>query len=216
MESAINLLSKTFQHLAREIQAYIFSGILVVLNTLFITNKLSLLTQKQENSTLIWILAIVITYIIGHVCMAVFSLLFEVTRIQKLFQKIFYICMYGKEELKNKKVESKNNFPNVDASKDVEIYINSREAYQFYIERDNNLIFMRWNYAGAGVLNTVITLFFYSNVFLSKSNVIFINLLFSGLMFLLCILAEFERYDFSKSIESNVEKKRTSKFFKSK
>lgn len=126
MDKTIEQLSKLFYHLARELQVYFISGLLILLNILAIdffyyNNSLFLYLNNKP----VLIPLIVIAYVIGHICMGFYYLMFELSGIEKAINKFLKI--------------------NIDLQTDClpELFKNNKEAYLYFIERYNILIMMR-------------------------------------------------------------------------
>jgi len=139
MDKAIEQLFKTFNHLAREVQVYVFSGFVIAINALIIDHfyyNSTLLTFIQTKKLTIPI--VVVLYLIGQFCMAFYYLLLEWKGVDKKINSFLGF---------NYSVELKY-LP--------KIYNNSTELYLHFVERYAILMMMRWLISAACFINLII------------------------------------------------------------
>jgi hypothetical protein len=141
MDKAIEQVFKVFNHLAREIQVYLFSGLVIAVNALIIDYfyyNSSLLDFIQTNTLTIPVA--IVLYLLGQFCMAFFYTILEWTKLDK---KI-------------------NMFLNFDYSVDYEslpeIYEKNPELYLHFVERYIILTNMRWTISAACFINLIVDL----------------------------------------------------------
>ena len=73
MDKTIEQIFKAFSHIAREVQIYLISGFLVILNILaceYLNDNLCIFYNVFQKQFIIPL--IIIAYVIGHICVAVF------------------------------------------------------------------------------------------------------------------------------------------------
>jgi hypothetical protein len=141
MDKAIEQVFKVFNHLAREIQVYLFSGLVIAVNALIIDyfyyNSTFLTFIRTNNLT---IPAAIVLYLLGQFCMAFFYTILEWTKLDKKINKSLKF---------DYSFESKS-LPN--------IYRKNPELYLHFIERYNILTMMRWTISAACFINLIIDL----------------------------------------------------------
>ena len=85
MDKAIEQVFKAFNHLAREIQVYLFSGVVIAVNALIIDyfyyNSTLLAFIQTHNLT---IPVAIVLYLIGQFCMAFFYTILEWTKVDSV------------------------------------------------------------------------------------------------------------------------------------
>jgi hypothetical protein len=138
MDKAIEQIFKVFNHLAREVQIYLFSGLLVAINVLAIDHlyfQSSLLTFIQKNSLVVP--AAIVLYLIGQFCMAFYYVILEMPKLDMKISKFFKFDF---------QVDSKV-LPKL-YSKDTEVYIH-------FVERYIILSMMRWTLSAACFINFI-------------------------------------------------------------
>lgn len=143
MDKTIEQIFKIFNHLAREIQVYIFSGFLISINIFAIDYffyKSSFYIFIKENS--LYIPCIILMYLIGHFALAFYLIILEQKKLDKKIDKFFGY---------DYKLEPKN-YPT--------IYIKQREAYNHFIERYILLALMRWTISAACFINLLTNIIF--------------------------------------------------------
>ncbi len=141
MDKVIEEFFRVFKVLARELQIYFFSGVMVASNILFIDNiyfKSSILYFAQVNKLIVP--AIVVIYLLGHFCMAFYHLLM-------VRGKIEYII--GKYMDKDLELE-RATLPKIH-KKNAEIYIH-------FIDRSEIQILTRCTFCSACIINLIINL----------------------------------------------------------
>ena len=143
MDKTIEQIFKTFNHIARELQVYFLSGFVIVVNCLLVDNLYfdSSLVTFIEKHKLIYAVAI-IAYIIGHFCMSVYFMAFEITNIEKGAKKILKYNYRGVSSMLPK------------------IYSKDKEMYSHFVERYVLLSNMRATLTAASFINLEIDWFF--------------------------------------------------------
>lgn len=183
MDRTLSELIKTFNHIARDFFIYFVSGAVVSINILVIDYfyyEQSL--YKAINSKVSILISLISCYVIGHICMAFYHLLLELTGLNKKLQKCKKIDM-DKEKL----------LP--------ELYAKNTKLYIQFIERYDNLTLMRWNLSSTFFINFIVT-FIYTNFIQSYWQVSLLKFLFlmsSIIMYLLYLETE---KDYIKRISS--------------
>lgn len=184
MDKTIEQIFKAFNHIARELQVYFISGLLVLLNIYVIDyfyyeQSFYKVVGKKE-----FVLpAIIVAYILGHVCMAFFYVLFEW---RKFDVKINKRLGFGY------KVES-SILPN--------IYQKDKDAYIHFIERYVVLSMMRWTLSSAFFINFITDSYFV--VFREYHWQIFLLMILSFLASIsMYILTSQTEKDYSERIQS--------------
>lgn len=132
----MELLLNVFTHLSREIQIYILSGFLIISNFAFIDYFYfdSSLINYFSNNHLI-IISIIFSYIIGHLSMGLFYLIFEKTGIDKKFNP---------------------NYNSIKTNHFIDIYNNNPKAYSYFIERYDTLTNMRCTLCTSCLVNAIV------------------------------------------------------------
>lgn len=143
MDKLIEQVFKAFNHLVREIQIYLISGGMVILNIFVIdyyyfNNSLSQFISRKQY-VLPWI---IVAYVTGHICMAFFYTILEWKKLDKKLNKLLGFTHDIKSELLPK------------------IYIKHQDAYRHFLERYVLLSMMRWNMSAAFFINFLINLYF--------------------------------------------------------
>jgi hypothetical protein len=139
MNNAIEQVFKVFNHLAREIQVYLFSGLVIAVNVLIIDYfyyNSTLLAFIRTNT--LTIPAAIVLYLLGQFCMAFFYTILEWTNLDRKINKFLNF---------DYKVDS-NSLP--------KIYEKNRELYLHFVERYIILIMMRWTISAACFINLII------------------------------------------------------------
>lgn len=186
MDKAIEGIFKIFNHLARELQIYCLSGILILINCLLIDYFLynhSLWTFIQNTKDLT-IPILIITYILGQLSMAFYYLFLERTKLDEKIKKTLGFTYTENSALLHK------------------IYIENKETYLHFIERYDLLAMMRWTMSASCTIS-----FFIDIPFLllnpnhwQQLSLIALSFLLSSL--LLYILAVQTECDYVKRIEA--------------
>lgn len=174
MESTLSEIIRAFNHIVRDIFIYLTSGIVVLMNILVIDYfyyEQSL--YKTIDSKFLIFVSLISCYVTGHICMAFYYLLLELTGFNRIMQK----C-------KKINTEEEKLLPE-QYSKNIQLYIH-------FVERYDNLTLMRWNLSSAFFINFITTLI-YTNFIQSYwqiSLLKFLFLVFSILMYLLYLETE--------------------------
>jgi len=182
MEKPIEQILKVFSHLGREIQIYVFSGLVVATNIIIIDYfyyESSFLNFIQINHFILP--SIVLLYLLGHFCMGFYFLLLEHFKFDKKIKKI----------LKFEIIDQEDELPM--------IYKKDDKIYNFFIERNNILLMMRWTLSAACCIN-----FFSNLVFLSIKKfhwqfLLITIIVFNGIIVFYLLSAQSEE-DYSKKI----------------
>lgn len=185
MDKAIDQVFKAFNHLAREIQIYLFSGLLVATNALIIDYfyyQSTLLTFIQTNS--FTIPAAIILYLLGQFCMAFYYTILEWPKLDKRINSFL--------RLPNNTVDS-NCLP--------KIYAKNSELFLHFVERYNILSMMRWTISAACFINFIVDIIF---LFIKDSHWQFIltTILFAISAIMFYVLAVKTEKDYADRINS--------------
>lgn len=169
MDKTIEQIFKTFNHIARELQIYFIPGFIVLLNLSLINyyyNGNSYIQFWQQNYIFIVIIA---SYVSGHIVMAFYYALFEITKIEGVLNNWLGL---------NYTVVSKL-LP--------EIYKADKEAYFHFIERYSMLTLMRTGmFASFFIIYLINVICLYIKPFVIQVwGVASISLVFSVIMFVL-------------------------------
>jgi hypothetical protein len=145
MDKTFEQLLKAFNHLAREVQVYFISGLLIVINIFFVTSFRDNIPKWLSTDKWLFIfLLIFLSYILGHLCMGLYYVVFELE-------------IYGKK--KDGKKKSLNYFlgfkHKVDEDSLPVIYKTDPESYMHFIERDHILTMMRSTLTAAFLINFI-------------------------------------------------------------
>jgi hypothetical protein len=139
MDKAIEQIFKGFSHLGREIQIYLFSGLIIAVNVLIIDHfyfNSTLLTFIQTNNLTIPVG--IVLYLLGQFCMGFFYLILEITNLhEKIKKKLKFNYSFDYKYLPK-------------------IYKERPELYNYFIERYNILTMMRWTISAACFINLII------------------------------------------------------------
>jgi hypothetical protein len=141
MDKAIEQAFKIFNHLAREIQIYLFSGLVIGSNLIIIDYfyyRSSWLTFIQKNNLIVP--TAIILYLIGQFCMAFYYMLLELTKFDKKINK----CFGFKYNIDSKSLPS--------------LYAKNTELYLHFVERFIILTMMRWTVSAACFINILINI----------------------------------------------------------
>ena len=144
MESTLSEIIRAFNHIVRDVFIYFLSGAVVFINILVIDYFYYEQSLYNEiDSKILVFLSLIFCYITGHICMAFYYLLLELTGLNKVVQK----C-------KKIDIQEDKLIP--------EQYKRDAQLYIHFVERYDNLTLMRWNLSSAFFINFIIT-FIYSN-----------------------------------------------------
>lgn len=139
MDKTIEQVFKVFSHLGREIQIYVFSGLVIAINIVIVDYfyfNSSLLHFIQSNN--LEIPSIVLIYLLGHFCMS-----------------FYYFVLEWKEF--DMKIKSMLNFKyKIDLDALPIIHDKKPILYNYFIERYNALAMMRWTISAACTINFLI------------------------------------------------------------
>jgi hypothetical protein len=139
MDKTIEQVFKAFNHLAREIQVYLFSGVVIAVNALIIDyfyyNSTLLAFIQTHNLT---IPVAIVLYLIGQFCMAFFYTILEWTKVDKKINKILKFAY------------------SVDSKSLPKLYRINPELYLHFVERYIILTMMRWTLSAACFINLII------------------------------------------------------------
>jgi len=184
MDTAIEQIFKVFNHIVRELQVYFTSGILVLSNIYvidFFYYNCSLFNTINQKQFLIP--AIIITYVIGHICMAFFYILLEWRGLDKKLNKLMGFSYIIKSSV----------LPS--------IYKKDKEAYVHFIERYIVLSMMRWNFSAAFFINFLIDLSF--TIFIKYYwQVVLLTTLSLVVSFIMFVLTSKTEKDYAGRIQS--------------
>jgi hypothetical protein len=132
MDETISQVFKAFNHVARELQIYFISGFLVLVNTYFALDPKHLsFLEAHKSSAFFGAGVIIVAYVLGHVCMAVYYVLLEWTKLEKVIDRV----------LRFKNETPPGSLPLL-FQKDSAVYLH-------FVERYVLLSLMRWNLSAA-------------------------------------------------------------------
>lgn len=182
MNNTISKLLDFFKHIARDLLTYILSGLVVIANFAYILLHLNKTEFNIlfDNTYAVWLI-IIFAYVIGHIIMGIVYILLEKTKLDDIFTKF--------------DIKQKN---------EIEIYKNDIKLYEFFIERQNQLYYLRWNLAGAFLLNSCMNIY----ILFTQRNPIFSYLTFISILsfFVLLILHYKTAEDYYSTIENCQDK----------
>lgn len=141
METVFEQFFRAFNHLAREIQIYVFSGFVIFINALIIDHfyfNSTLLVFIKVNT--LAIPAIISLYLLGHFCMAFFYTILEWPKLDKKINRLLRLESF------------------VDSKSLPTIYKQNPGIYIHFIERYVILTMMRWTLSAACFINLIIDL----------------------------------------------------------
>ncbi len=154
MDKTVESLLKAFTHLARELQVYVFGGLIVLANVrlldiYYFDNDL---WDFIASSDYILLMVFISAYIIGHICLAVYipieCLEWDRKLQEVLFSKLYFGPAKTGRDL-NKKI-----------SNDIKVFKDKPELFYHYIDRHTNLSLMRWTYSSAFFLSAIANFIF--------------------------------------------------------
>lgn len=147
MDKAIEQLFKTFSHLARDIQNYIFSGFIILANIYLIDffYYSGSVWKHLSGSNLFIPGIIIVAYILGHISLGFYTVLLEWKEVDKkmngkLFKKRFSEKSVSDTETVTEKIKAFNK---------------SKSVYFHFIEREYILSNIRWNYSASFLLVSI-------------------------------------------------------------
>lgn len=189
MDRTLAEIIRTFNHIVRDFFIYFVSGAVVSINILIIDYfyyEQSL--YKAINSNFLIFIYLITCYVIGHICMAFYYLLLELTGFDKTVKECKNICNEEKEEKEEKEINKEE-----DIEKSLpELYKQDPQIYIQFIERYDNLTLMRWNLSSSFFIN-FITTFIYTSFIQSYWQIYLLKclfLIFSIIMYLLYLKTE--------------------------
>jgi len=144
MDKTIEQIFKAFNHIARELQIYFLSGFLLLMNLgvidqIFFNRTIWKYTHLQS---LFIPTLIIVAYILGHICMAVYCVALEVTGLDK---RINALVPTENKDLHDERIRNLNEtLPSLP-----ELFVRDRTAYMHFVERYSLLVLMRWNLSAA-------------------------------------------------------------------
>lgn len=187
MDKVIEETFKVFSHLARDIQTYIIAGIILLFD-FYIIDKIyynESFSQTILNSDYVILIIIVGAYILGQICLAFYTLLIELTSLDKhLYKNVF------KERFKDN-----DNATDEDIMADKgKIFTGNKETYLHFVERDVNLSTLRWNYSSAFLICAIVNFIYCICESFEKEILIigFVSLFLSCILMLLHIFTQKE------------------------
>jgi hypothetical protein len=139
MDKTIEQIFKAFNHIAREIQVYFISGTLILLNIFiidFFYYKSSIWLHIHNKPFIVP--CIVVSYVFGHISMALYYVLLEWTEFDKKMQKRLGLTYAGDEKKLPK------------------FFKDDRETYTHFIERNHILTNMRCTMSSGLFINFLI------------------------------------------------------------
>lgn len=141
MDKAIEAIFKVFTHLARDIQTYIFAGCILIGNYYLLDQKFQggEFTETVLQSPYFVGIIIVAAYILGQICLAFYTLI-EISGLEKFLYKRA-LPKYKVTVPRNKILANK-----------IKSMVKNKDAYIHFVERNNNLGTLRWNYSSAFML----------------------------------------------------------------
>ncbi len=154
MDKIVDGVSKIFSHLARDIQNYIITG-LIIIGELYLLdyyyndgNIFFTINQFKYVSAII----IISAYIFGHICLGFFSLVLELGNIENwISRKMFTKRFKGIEKISDETVFIEK----------AKLLLQNRDIYFHFIERNVNLATLRWNYTSAFIICFGANIIFY-------------------------------------------------------
>jgi len=186
VEQVLVKLLEYFKHIVRDIFVYVLSGLVVIANLAFIDyqfydKKLGFLKILNDIDYIILII-LISAYIIGHIIIAVMLLCFEATRIDKIIT--FKI--------------------NIEQEKEIKVYKENPNLYEYFIERQNQLYYLRWNLAGAFLVSLIINIVI--NYYFKNTNIPnFYHITIFLLFFIIFILHYRTAIDYNNTIQNCLE-----------
>jgi hypothetical protein len=165
MDNTLAKLLEYFKHIVRDLFVYVLSGLVVIANLSFIDyqfydKKLGFLKILDELEYKIFIILIA-AYIIGHILVAIRNIIRTICK--------FKIC-------NSLNIKRKYSY------KEIMIFIRNKDIYDYFIERQNQIFYIRRNLSVAFLLSAIIDIYFYTN---SHNNLI---LLTSCILFVIAII----------------------------
>ena len=151
MDNTVSKVLDFFKHIVRDLLIYVLSGLVIIGNLSIIDNMCneSLIFNKLLEIAYTPLVIIITAYVLGHI---ISSVMFSLRIIFK------YLHFPIK--------------PRVEIKEELKIFIENIEIYEYFIERQNQLYYIRRNLAGAFFISAIINL--YSYYFVCKNNTVII------------------------------------------
>jgi len=185
MDNTISKLLEYFKHITRDIFVYVLSGLLLIGNILLIDilYNSSLIFLHLKFITYLPLIIITTAYILGHIIMGIMFICLEIIPIDEKITKYFNININQKNEIK--------------------VYKKNSSLYEYFIERQNQLYYLRWNFAGAFLTSIIINIAidYFTNIDIFS----FIYIIEALLFFILLILHYKTAKDYSSTISNLLE-----------
>lgn len=181
MKDAIDSVGKIFSHLARDIQNYLITGLIVLFNLYFLDQRLMKGELTDHFSDLEYRVAgiLIAAYVTGHICLGVYTITLELTRLDFWLAKVFFSRRY--DQLANGSGSYKDF-----VVKKRKIFLCNLNLYMHFVERNVNLATMRWNYSAAFFISFLIDVICGWNK--HDSTVVYVGVLALLVSFILLIL----------------------------
>ena len=179
MDNTLAKLLEYFKHIVRDLFVYVLSGIVVIANLAFIdyqfyNKKLGFLKILKELDYKILVLLIG-AYIIGHILVAIRN---TIRYFYESFCKIKICAYFNKNSL---------NIKRKFFEKEIDIFIKNKDIYDYFIERQNQIFYIRRNLSVAFLLSAIIDCYFYK-VFPNNS-ILFMSFLLLAISIILYCLS---------------------------
>ena len=154
MEKVIEETFKIFSHLARDIQTYVIAGFILLFDFYIIdkTYYSESFSRQIFCSNYFILIIIVASYILGQICLAFYTFIFEIKMIDKWFYNNFFVNRFT-----SSLTETTDENMMADKGK---IFKSNKELYFHFIERDVNLSTLRWNYSSAFLICSIINILY--------------------------------------------------------
>lgn len=155
MDKTVEQLFKAFTHLAREIQVYIFSGV-IILSNIYLIDFFYYSNSLWRNIRLnnLALPSTIIAYLLGHISLAVYSITIQLTSVDEALYKICYNNKFSNKTPSCMPKEDESLFD------DIDIFKNNKEIFFQFVERSSILILMRSSYSGALFIVFVTNVFY--------------------------------------------------------
>lgn len=173
MSDALIKILDLFNHLVRDILQYLIPGLILIGNIFVIDGIIydSTIWRFFEDVDSFAIIVVLVSYGLGQVIIGVMYLLIERTGLEK-----FVCSKLGIDETEDIKSE-------------IQVYLKNRSVYEFYIERYNQLYYLRWNMAGVGLIGV----FMNGICLFLNAQFVFVFLLITSLaMFFIMMILHYE------------------------
>ncbi|NOT52427.1 MAG: hypothetical protein HOP10_14245 [Chitinophagaceae bacterium] len=148
MDKIVEGVSRIFSHLARDIQAYMLAGLVILLN-FYILDSTYYSERFTEEILKIeypfWIV-IILSYILGHICLGIFSAFVEIPKFDKWLYKKVFASRFADTQDATEEATVKGKW---------ELFKANKDAYIHFIERQVILGIMRWNLCAAFLISSI-------------------------------------------------------------